>query len=476
MDRDYIAKMTLEMTSKEDLLSLLNEIKKDDLGDKCYPFELRQINYYSNPKRTRSRYTSFAIPKKSGGVRTISAPVKGLKSILIYLNLIMQSVYEPSSYANGFTKGRSVVDNALVHINQNYVLNLDMKDFFPSIKQPRVWKRLQLPPFHFNIELANIIAGLCCMKVSKENSNGQIEDDYVLPQGAPTSPLITNMICDKLDRRLGGLAKRFGLNYSRYADDITFSSMHNVYQESGEFIKELHRIIEGQNFTLNHDKTRLQKKGSRQEVTGLTVSTKVNVTRKYVREIRSLLYMWEKYGYTETHAKFYPHYKAEKGHIKKGEPHLEDVLCGKLLYLKMVKGENDATYQKLHDKYEMLLKSREDESVAFSEITYYDTKSIEEFEKEMSTTVEITNSTKGVRYAYYMMDKKKKLISITKSIEVIDKKKLQISLCANRKDRFYLIHKPLSEIKVSALQEKKQRSLDDILSDLCNSDFDLTKL
>lgn len=89
------------------------------------------------------------------------------------------------------------------------------------------------------------------------------------------------------------------------------------------------------------------RRNERQEVTGVTVNEKTNVTRKYVREIRQLLYIWQKYGYNDAYSKFYPKYKAEKGHIKKGEPILENVLSGKLLYLKMVKGAYDTTYLKL---------------------------------------------------------------------------------------------------------------------------------
>ena len=109
------------------------------------------------------------------------------------------------------------------------VFNTDLENFFPSIEQPRVWKRFQLKPFNFKQPIANILAGLCCIK--EKNEDGTVK--YVVPQGAPTSPLITNAICDTLDCRLSGLARRFNLHYSRYADDITFSSMHNVYKEDG---------------------------------------------------------------------------------------------------------------------------------------------------------------------------------------------------------------------------------------------------
>jgi retron-type reverse transcriptase len=266
------------------------------------------------------------------------------------MNMILQEIYEPSKYAMGFAKNRSVVDNAKRHINQNYVFNIDLKDFFPSITRARISARLKVKPFEFSDDIARMISGLCTMKVS-DGENVK----YVLPQGAPTSPTITNIICDKLDHKLAGLAKRFGLNYSRYADDITFSSSHNVYQEESDFRKELQRIITEDGFVINDKKTRLQKRGSRQEVTGVIVCEKANVTKKYVKEIRNLLYIWERYGYDEAVKRFHPRYKAEKGHVKKHNPNLYAVLEGKLLYLKMVKGENDYVYKRLQGKYDHLM-------------------------------------------------------------------------------------------------------------------------
>ena len=335
MEREYIANRVQHMKTKQDLLTLLNDIKADELGDRAYPFTMRQLNFYSNPSSipNSKRYHDFYIAKKSGGKRHISAPVNGLKSIQTYLNILFQSVYEPSPFAMGFASNRSVVDNAKIHIGQNYIFNLDIKDFFPSIPQARVWGRLQVKPFNFKQSLANVMAGLCCMKVVTEDY-----EKYILPQGAPTSPLLTNAICDNLDYQLSRLARHYGLRYSRYADDITFSSMHNVYQEDSPFMKKLFDVIKQQGFTVNQTKTRLQKKGSRQEVTGLIVSEKVNVRREYVEDVRNILYMWQKYGLNVAYHQFYIHYKKEKGHIKKGEPVLENVIAGKLYDLKMGKG------------------------------------------------------------------------------------------------------------------------------------------
>ena len=351
MEKREIVQRISTMQDKEDMLQLLNDIVKDELSNKqSFSFSMKQLSYYCNPNNVRGRYHHFSIPKKSGGQRYISAPSKGLSLLLYYVNIMLKAVFQPSDYAMGFVEGRSVVNNASMHIGQNYVFNTDLENFFPSIAQPRVWKRFQLPPFNFSQQVANILAGLCCIR-EKQNDGKFV---YILPQGASTSPLITNAICDKLDRRLSGLARRFGLHYSRYADDITFSSMHNVYQEGGEFLTELKRIIESQGFRMNKRKTRLQKRGERQEVTGLIVSNHVNISREYVAEIRNLLHIWEKYGYNEAFKRFYPHYKTKKGYIKKGEPMLENVLYGKLQYLKMVKGEKDPVYSALKARYDKL--------------------------------------------------------------------------------------------------------------------------
>jgi hypothetical protein len=346
----------------------------------------------------------------------------------------------------GFVRNKSVVDNAQLHAGNLYVYNIDLKDFFPSVDQARVWKCLQLKPFNLNkassvepeymkwedfkneywkseepvtflkgkgrmftktpygnlyvannfdeakdkyiilgssslktkdgeslegtlwlvnkipntgrLDIANIIASLCCteMQVERKNEKGEWEKvkRNVLPQGGPTSPVITNIVCQKLDYLLSGVAKRFGLKYSRYADDITFSSMHNVYQPESEFIKELHRIIAEQNFHIKESKTRLQKDGYRKEVTGLLVNEKANVQQRYIKQLRMWLYYWERYGYERASGFFLQQYIADKGHVKNGKPDMANVISGKLDYLKMVKGADNELYQKLKTRFENL--------------------------------------------------------------------------------------------------------------------------
>lgn len=463
MDKEQIRQIALQMETRDDLLALLNRIKRDEMvefgfADKFHPFTTKHMNYYCNPKNAFHRYRQFKIKKKSGGFRQITAPRnRSFMFMLDCLNDVLKALYTPSQYAMGFTEGRSVVLNASKHKGMNYVFNIDLKDFFPSIEQPRVWKRLQLHPLRLPIPVASAIAGLCCMKETREMSDGVKKDFYVLPQGAPTSPIITNMICDKLDHRLGGLARRFCLNYTRYADDITFSSMHNVYQENSEFRKELARIIDDQGFTVNEKKTRLLKRGSRQEVTGITISDRLNVSQKYVRDIRNILYMWEKYGYAVTYSKFFPKYKEEKGHIKKGNPDLINVIDGKLMYLKMVKGEEDSVYKRMYANFQSLVEQMCDlKTTNEKKITYIETTPLLEFEKKMHTLVEIVLSTQGVqsghmkkckgRYAYYKLANGSKImVSISKYLtdaEIKGKDKLAISTCQDGKSKvFMFIHR-----------------------------------
>ena len=482
MDKTEIAQIASQMSTREDLLTLLNRIKQDEIrelgfdADKFYPFTMKQLLYYCNPNHVFHRYHQFQIKKKSGGFRQITAPRnQSFMMLLQSLNEVLKAIYTPSNHAMGFTEKRSVVTNAAVHKNQNYIFNIDLKDFFPSIEQGRVMKRLTLAPFNFSPQIALLISGLCSMRVKREHPIETKHHDldkqfmYVLPQGAPTSPIITNMICDTLDRRLAGLAKRFGTRYTRYADDITFSSMHNIYSGSGEFIKELIRIINTQGFAINDAKTRLQKRGSRQEVTGLIVSDKLNVTKKYVREIRSLLYIWDKYGYSEAMSNFYPKYKAEKGHIKKGNPDLINVLDGKLMYLKMVKGDTDSVYVKLYTKFQELV-NRDSSSGKTNSygITYIESLPFLKFEKDKNTIITIHHKDCNKRYATFKIGETNQIASINKSVTLDDerqKEKLAISYCRDSKgERFWLIH------LVDKMTEFKPKPVD---IDELNNDLDL---
>jgi len=440
-----------EVKSLDDLVVLLNAIKRDEFGTSKYKITVKQLFHFSNPKHKTYRYNTFFINKKSGGKREINAPCYQLSIILHVINILFKALYVPAKSAMGFVEGKSVVDNARLHVGNNYVFNLDLKDFFPSIPQARVWKRLQLPPFNFTQEIANVVAGLCCYFDIEQNK-------CVLPQGAPTSPLITNAICDKLDRRLVGAAKRFNVRYSRYADDMSFSSMHNIYQENSAFRLEVKRIIEEQGFVINNKKTRLQKKGERQEVTGLTVNEKINVSRQYISDLRWILRVWEKEGYNAAYSKFYPKYKKEKGYVKKGEPILENVIGGKLDYLKMVKGEDDSVYKKLQERFDRLqqIVSPDSEKEDGHRYMFVQTYSITEFKKFVTKEILLYVSKNKNLVAKCKIEGNDCILAISKSCQkllcsdldkrnagdIVESKflnKCYVTLCRYRRKNFWLI-------------------------------------
>ena len=334
-----------KMQTRQDLADILTMVQEMlyPESNKSKPVRVKSLSYYANSKITKKRYKQFPIKKKSGGKRIIEAPVPQLSYLQHLLNAIFNTIFQPHPNAKGFVPGKSVVDNARVHTLQNYVFNLDLKDFFPSVEFRRVKTILQLKPFELKDDLAFMVANLCC-------------HEGRLPQGAPTSPTMTNAVCQRLDRRLTGVAKRFGCNYTRYADDITFSSMHNVYQEGSEFREEIQRLIEKENFRINPAKTRLQKNGYRKEVTGITVNEKPNLSRRYIRTIRAMLNNWEKYGLKQAEQKFRPAYIRDKGNVKKQDANFIEVLRGKLDYMKMVRGEDDMLFQKYQKQFVNLLR------------------------------------------------------------------------------------------------------------------------
>ena len=305
----------------EDLCNSINEIGPYVSGLAISnPMSVLRLHNYTFVGARRDAYRQFQIPKKSGGMRTITAPDGELKDIMLTLAFILNELYIPTPEAMAFIPGRSIVENANQHIGQNYVLNLDLSDFFTSITANMVERnlvKLGIAPL-----VARDIATICTYPTTADHHVLN-----VVPQGAPTSPVISNICSMTLDNRLSGLARRFHVTYTRYADDITFSSNHNVYHEDGEFMRELYHIISDCHFTVNEKKTRLQKRGGRQEVTGLTVSEKPNVCRKYIKNLRALIHHISK--------------------IEAPEMHDINVARGKLNFLRMVKGQDDSTYIRL---------------------------------------------------------------------------------------------------------------------------------
>lgn len=450
MEMQDIQHIAEKLQTRTDLLKLINLLRKEDLQEKYKPYTLKQLGYFCNPNHIFHRYRNFTIPKKSGEPRQIAAPYsRTYRNMLAYVNKILQALHAPSAYAMGFVSSRSIVDNAKYHVGMNYVFNIDLKDFFPSIERRRICARLQAKPICMSQEVALTIAGLCCIREENGVSDeGEKQYKYVLPQGSPASPTLTNIVCDRLDYLLGGLAKHYGLRYSRYADDITFSSMHNVYQQDSAFRVELTRIITEQGFVMNEKKTRLNKLGSRQEVTGLTVSKdKVNVAKAYVRDIRNLLYIWEKYGYAVAEERMRG-YNASHHPEKRISINLSNVVSGKLMFLKMVKGEEDSTFHTLYKRYLVLMEAiykLQPKSNSTDKVYYLETMKVPKFEKLWQTKLEIQydkDNRRSVHFSnipfqyYYCGAFVLGKTPMDKPIE-----ELYISLCKNKfNERFWLIH------------------------------------
>lgn len=506
MTNEAIVAAAAKMETTQDLLQLLNKIKMTELGEKGHPFIMPHLNYFIHPARNKKSYKSFSIPKKSGGERKISAPTKLLKSFLTYTNRLLQAFYQAPFYVTGFVPEKSVVDNAERHVGMNYIFNTDLKDFFPSISKSRVWATLKRYPFKFNDTIADAIAGMCCTEMKIDG-----EKRWVLPQGSPCSPVLTNIVCRNLDHELQKLAQEYSLRYSRYADDITFSSNRNVFQKGGEFQQKLEEIITSQRFSINEKKTRVQNKNQRQEVTGLVVSDRVNVTREYVRDLDNLLYIWEKYGEAEAYAKFLVHY-TQKLNRYRNKPNMQSVVQGKLLYLKMVKGADNEVWRRLQRRFNKLSGAKPSTESAIIKYRY----TIADFEKKIGQELQIETKDGVIKRCYFTLNDQSTTVTLShyartritnilakSDLDQLEKFKTSYMLIFYEKNNtsFWRIERKRTWTKLPSLEEMDAETLlkeilaitaspvaasdsaatpgkttDEVLAALIDSDFDLNTL
>jgi RNA-directed DNA polymerase len=231
----------------------------------------------------KPQYTQFKVKKKRGGIREISEPAPVLKKIQKRLNYFLQAYYlciKPEA-VHGFVVnphylGRrcNIVENAKVHTGKKHVVNIDLKDFFPGIGAWLVREIFTTELFGYNEQISTALTLLTTYE-------GR------LPTGAPTSPVLSNFICLKLDQELADFCKSNQLTYSRYADDMTFSADSLI---STDEILDIISIIQQNGFRINEKKLRLKKANQKQTVTGLTVNEKVNVNRKLLKKTRAMLH------------------------------------------------------------------------------------------------------------------------------------------------------------------------------------------
>ncbi|MBB2961186.1 reverse transcriptase family protein [Methylobacterium sp. R2-1] len=262
--------------------------------------ELRFLAY-DRALATVSHYQRFTIPKKAGGLRTISAPMPRLKRAQYWVLDALLARAPVHEAAHGFVPGRSIVTNAGAHVGRDVVVNLDLKDFFPSLDYRRIKGKFR--GLGYAEPVATVLALICTEPdVDAVEIDGQTlyaaRGPRRLPQGAPTSPALTNLVCTRLDARLSGLARSLGFTYTRYADDLTFSASGEASGKVGALLKYVHEIVAAEGFTVHPDKTRVMRRGRHQEVTGLTVNERVAVPRETLRRFRALLHGLERHGPT----------------------------------------------------------------------------------------------------------------------------------------------------------------------------------
>jgi hypothetical protein len=253
---------------------------------------LRWLAYHSE-RVTRPHYTCRMIPRRGGGERMLSIPRSGLRRVQTWIRTEILDRVAAEDPAQGFVKGRNVLTNALPHSGQWLVIRMDLADFFPSIGFGRV--RAVFRSVGYSPAAASILALLCteCPRVPEGADAGWVwraTGPRGLPQGAGTSPALSNLVCRNLDRRLRGLAASLHLRYTRYADDLTFSGGRQLQQKVGWLLARVQEIVESEGFRLRHEKTRVQRQNVAQKVTGLIVNDRPGVPRAEVRRLRSILH------------------------------------------------------------------------------------------------------------------------------------------------------------------------------------------
>lgn len=295
--------------------------------------------------RRAGMYRTFKVVGKNGKARVISAPDQRLKFLQRCLAKLLYTLYRVRNPVHGFVVERSVKTNALAHLRHRFILNLDLRDFFPSISENRVAGLIE--SLGIDARVSSIIARLCCLH-------------DVLPQGAPTSPVISNMICFRLDKQLMAFARDARCIYTRYADDLTFSSYQpmtaffdGAVPPAGRFAPErlapaLLSVVGANGFALNQEKCHYADKNSRRVVTGVKVNELLNLDRRYIRNVRAMLHSLEKIGLAKAQEKF-----EALGQCGS----LIAYLLGKISWLRHIKGDTDPVVRKIIVRFNASLPS-----------------------------------------------------------------------------------------------------------------------
>jgi RNA-directed DNA polymerase len=308
----------LSVNTMTDLLRLVPATSRELLGVVRHPL-----------------YTRFTLPKRKGGLREIYAPEKLLKKVQRHLNVYLQVYYQcikPGCVhgftlkPNGYEPFCNIVKNAEPHVGKRFVLNMDIRDFFPSIPAQSVLELFRSRLFNFNEPTATV----CALLLTYEGR---------LPAGAPTSPVISNFICLPMDSALLQYSQNNQLTYTRYADDLTFSSDYPIRWEQ---ITAIQTLVEKNGFRINRKKFRMLSSHTQQKVTGIIVNKKINIDRRQIKKVRAMLHDRQKNGTAAAAARHFG--------VAQADERLQDKflnqLNGYIRFIGQVRGQSDPMYRK----------------------------------------------------------------------------------------------------------------------------------
>ncbi|WP_426943860.1 reverse transcriptase family protein [Pseudomonas oryzihabitans] len=311
--------------------------------------KVNKLTYYAYHLDDRKKYTTFEIKKRSGGLRKIDAPIKGLKDIHRQVLLKLDPYYKPRSCVFAYIKKRGIVENADLHKGQRWILRIDLVDFFNTITFERLKGLFASQPFSMS-ENASRTLSMICTK------------DGHLTQGSPVSPLLSNIICRGLDYKLKEISAKNKCYYSRYADDIFISNNGAIFPNaiaekksdgSVELNPQILSTIYDAGFSPNKEKITLRSRAERQIVAGVIVNRKTNTPREYIKSIRATLYSWRKYGLESAEEYWLKHIFRQSPHGD-NQPRMRWVLRGQINHVGHVKGYSDPVYIGLAKKLKSL--------------------------------------------------------------------------------------------------------------------------
>ncbi|MGC3967921.1 MAG: reverse transcriptase family protein [Pirellulales bacterium] len=296
---------------------------------------------FHNEAASRVHYVRFTVPKKSGGVRELSAPHRSLAAAQEWILANVLERIPVHTAAHGFVPARSTLTNAAPHVGREVVVNLDLKDFFPTITFVRVKGIFQ--QLGYSPAAATVLAPLSTESPRREaRYDGEqlwlATGPRALPQGACTSPALSNLAARRFDARLQGLAAKLGWTYTRYADDLTFSASGDAATKVGYLLARVRHLAEHEGFVVNEKKTRVQCRNTAQSVTGLVVNERVAPPRKLIRRLRAILHRARMQGLASQN--------------RENRPNFQAWLRGMIAYVEMANAEQG---RKLRAEYEALL-------------------------------------------------------------------------------------------------------------------------